>query len=131
MNKRCTWLLLAALVISAPAFAITVEKPLPKAEQERRAQHIFAALKCVVCEGQPLAESDAELAIDMRHTIREKVARGESTQTIIGYFEARYGEAILMRPPVSQHTLPLWLMPLLLLCIGFGIFWRNVRRGKP
>ena len=129
MNKRCTWLILAAF-ISLPAFAVTVERPLPEIAQERRAQQIFAALKCVVCEGQPLAESDAELAIDMRHSIREKVARGESTQTIIGYFEARYGEAILMRPPVTQHTLPLWLMPLLLLCVGLGIFWRNVRRGK-
>ena len=130
MNKRFAWMMLAALLISAPAFAITVEKPLAQAQQERRAQHIFAALKCVVCEGQPLAESDAVLAIDMRHSIREKVARGESMQTIIGYFEARYGEAILMRPPVAPHTLPLWLMPLVLLCIGLGIFWRNVRRGK-
>jgi cytochrome c-type biogenesis protein CcmH len=129
MNKRCAWVMLAALT-SLPAFAVTVERPLPEIAQERRAQQIFTALKCVVCEGQPLAESDAELAIDMRHSIREKVARGESTQTIIGYFEARYGEAILMRPPVTQHTLPLWLMPLLLLCVGLGIFWRNVRRGK-
>lgn len=131
MNKQCTWMMLAALVISAPAFAITVERPLPEAAQERRAQQIFAALKCVVCEGQPLAESDAELAIDMRHSIRQKVARGESTKKIIGYFEARYGEAILMRPPVAQHTLPLWLMPVLLLVVGLGIFWRNVRRGNP
>jgi cytochrome c-type biogenesis protein CcmH len=130
MNKRCAWVMLAAL-ISLPAFAITIERPLPEIVQERRAQQIFAALKCVVCEGQPLAESDAELAIDMRHSIRQKVARGETTQTIIRYFETRYGEAILMRPPVTQHTLPLWLMPLLLLCVGLGIFWRNVRRGKP
>jgi cytochrome c-type biogenesis protein CcmH len=129
MNKQFAWVMLAAL-ISLPAFAVTIERPLPEIVQERRAQQIFAALKCVVCEGQPLAESDAELAIDMRHSIREKVARGESTQKIIGYFETRYGEAILMRPPVTQHTLPLWLMPVLLLVVGLGIFWRNVRRGK-
>ncbi len=98
--------------------------------QEKRAQHLFIQLHCVVCSGQSLAGSDAQIAHHIRGLVRTKIAAGETDQAILDYLVARYGEAVLMAPPVRASTLPLWLAPIGLLIIAAFIAWRMLFR-KP
>jgi cytochrome c-type biogenesis protein CcmH len=97
---------------------VTVEQPIKDPAQERIAQAVFHALKCVVCEGQALSESDAPLAHQMREEIRRMVAQGKSKAEVLDYFTARYGQEVLLSPPLSTSTVLLWLAPLVL--VGFG-----------
>jgi cytochrome c-type biogenesis protein CcmH len=128
--KRAKLWALGAWLLAAPAMAITVEQPLKIPQQEATAQAVFHALKCVVCEGQPLSESDAELAMDMRRAVREMVAEGKSEQHIIAFFVKRYGDAILLKPPAAGDTLPLWLLPMLFLIIGGAIALRAMKKRE-
>lgn len=122
--------LLMTLLLAAPAYAVTIEEPLPSPTQEQQAQRIIHQLKCVVCEGQALAESDAPLAIQMRAQIRHHVAQGKNEQEIIDYFVTRYGEAILLRPPLTAATLLLWLAPLMFVLVGAVVLWRMGRKER-
>ena len=88
------------------------------------AQEIFHELRCVVCAGESIAESRAEVAEDMRRVVREKLAAGESPQEIKAYFAAQYGDQILMRPPLSPATLGLWGGPLLMALLGAWLLLR-------
>jgi cytochrome c-type biogenesis protein CcmH len=115
------------MLFAASALAFTPEPPLPNAQDEELAQSLFHELRCVVCEGQSLAESDATLARQMRSEIRRMVREGQSKPQIIGFFQQRYGDVILMSPPLTAHTYLLWATPLLLLAIGTILLWR--RRG--
>ena len=121
-------LLLALLCYAMPAFAITVEQPLPSSEQEAAAQAIFRELKCVVCEGQALAESDAALAHQMRELVRTQVKEGKSKEEVLQYFTERYGNQVRLTPPLQQSTLLLWLAPLMLVAFGIALALRQVRR---
>ena len=123
LRRMAVALLGAALCFSAAAAII--EQPLQDPTQEQTARTIFHDLRCVVCEGQSLAESDAPLAGQMRAHVRSLVAEGKSPDEIRDFFRARYGEQILMRPPVGGRTALLWLAPLLLLLIGGGLIWRT------
>ncbi|MES2985022.1 MAG: cytochrome c-type biogenesis protein CcmH [Pseudomonadota bacterium] len=123
--------LLLALVFSASAHAASIERPLSDAAQEQTARHIFHALKCVVCEGQSLAESDAVLARQMRDHVRSMIAQGKSEPEILEYFRAQYGDQILLTPPLQRSTLLLWLTPLLLLGIGITLLRRMTRGDRP
>jgi cytochrome c-type biogenesis protein CcmH len=109
---------LLCLIFCTPTLAATIEQPLNNPTHEATARRIFHELKCVVCEGQSLADSDAVLAKQIRAHVRTRVESGQSQEEILTYFRDRYGEAILMRPPVERHTALLWLAPLLLLLVG-------------
>jgi cytochrome c-type biogenesis protein CcmH len=109
------------------ANAATIEQPLANAAQEKTAQAIIHELKCVVCEGQSLADSDAALAKQMRAHVRKLVAEGTSRADILAFFRTRYGEQILMTPPLEPTTALLWLAPLLLLLLGGMLVWRTTR----
>lgn len=118
------------LILWAPlALAATIETPLPNATQEQAARALFHELRCVTCEGQSVADSDATLARQMRARIRTMVAEGKSSHDILEYFQSRYGDTILMTPPVADHTALLWLAPFLLLLGGGWGLWRYTRRG--
>ena len=123
MRNKYLALIAALLLLPQLSLAVTIEKPLPDRAQEARAQALFAELKCVVCEGQALAESDAPLAIDMRQTIRTMLTQGASDAAILAYFSTRYGDGILLTPPMDETTMILWLAPLLTLLIGLGCIW--------
>jgi len=85
---------------------------------ELRVMAIAAELRCLVCQNQTIADSDADLAKDLRNQIREKLQQGRSERDIIDYMVARYGDFVLWRPPFKPITLLLWLGPVLLLAAG-------------
>ena len=101
---------------------------LPDPAQEAQAKALMLTLRCLVCQGQSIADSDASLAGDMRALVRERIAGGESPQSIRRWLVARYGDYVTYDPPLSAATWPLWLAPLALLAVGALIARRSFRR---
>ncbi|MEJ8568532.1 cytochrome c-type biogenesis protein [Elongatibacter sediminis] len=97
-------------------------------EQERRFADLTEELRCLVCQNQNLADSDAPLAHDLRQEIHEMLMAGHSDDEIKGFLVDRYGDFVLYRPPVKGNTLLLWLMPGVLLVIGALTLFTAVRR---
>jgi cytochrome c-type biogenesis protein CcmH len=102
-----------------PAMALVAEAPLPSAEQEARARYLFSQLRCMVCDGQSLEDSNAVVAADMRSEVRKQVSEGLSNSDIMARFVQQYGEAVRMSPPVSGRHFLLWAGPLLFLLVAF------------
>ena len=109
--------LIFALVATAAVAAGDADK-LSDPALEARARSLQQELRCLVCQGESLDESNAEFARDLRRIIRERIAAGESDQAIKDFLVARYGDFILMRPPVKPDTYLLWFGPALLLLLG-------------
>lgn len=103
------------------AYALTVEEPLSNSTQESIAKAIFRELRCVVCQGESIADSPADVARDMRREVRAQVAAGKNTDEIKMYFVERYGDFVLMRPPFAFATALLWLGPILILGFAFRL----------
>ncbi len=118
--------LLAMTFFSTPAAALTIDQPLPNPAQETRARALFQELRCVVCQGESVADSPADVAADMRRAVRQAVARGETDETIKQTFVAHYGERVLMLPSFREGNLPLWLAPLVCLLVGGVFAWRRL-----
>lgn len=98
---------------------------------ENRLQALASELRCLVCQNESLAASRAELAVDLRNQIRERMKQGESDSQIVDYLVSRYGDFVLYRPPFKLTTALLWLGPLLLLVAGLAaLFLRLLRRRK-
>jgi cytochrome c-type biogenesis protein CcmH len=113
------------------AQATVIDASLPDAGQEMQARSLFHELRCVVCDGQSLADSDATLAVEMRRAIRGMVAEGKTDAQILTFFRDRYGEKVLMTPPFERNTMVLWAMPLLFLLAGGFFIWRaTTHRAK-
>ena len=131
---RPTLLTFLALVLAVPVLAESSLPPsywanrqLPDARQEARAQSLMAELRCVVCQGQSIADSDAEIAGDMRDLVRRRIAAGEKPADIRKWLVERYGAWISYRPGADPMSWPLWLAPLVLLLIGVVIARRRIR----
>src|SRR5687768_13318885 len=105
--------LLIVLLLAAPVFAADGALPDPVLEQRVRA--LAEELRCLVCQNQTLADSNADLAVDLRREIREKMRAGMSDKAVTDYLVTRYGDFVLYRPPFKPTTLLLWLGPFLLL----------------
>ena len=96
---------------------------------ERRVLALSSELRCLVCQNQTIADSNAGLAVDLRNQVREKMQQGMSDGEIIDFMTARYGDFVRYRPPFKASTLLLWLGPLLLLLAGFAtLFFKLSRR---
>ncbi len=91
---------------------------------------LAAKLRCLVCQNQTIAESNAGLAIDLKNEIREKFSQGQNEQQIVDYMVARYGDFVLYKPPFKAITALLWLGPLLLLLAGIGWLFRTLARRR-
>ncbi|MCW0211408.1 MAG: cytochrome c-type biogenesis protein CcmH [Achromobacter sp.] len=111
---------------SAPAQAPAA--PALSAEQEQRADRLAHGLRCLVCQNQTLAESNAPLAEDMRNLIRGQLAEGRTDAQIMRFFEDRYGDFVRYDPPFKPITWLLWLGPFALLALGFAVLLRTVKR---
>lgn len=117
--------IISLFLISGPqAFALTES-------EEQRAEALFSELRCVVCQNQSIADSDAAVASDLRTIVRDKIAAGASDREIIEFLVSRYGEFVLLRPPFDMRTLLLWGAPVFLLGIGGLILWRGRRASGP
>lgn len=116
--------LIMLLAVAWRAEASWPDKPLEDPMQERTAQAIFKELRCVVCEGQSIGESNAALAAQMRAHVREALRAGKSTREILDGFHDAYGETILLTPPFKARTWLLWLAPAVLLLLGVWLLRR-------
>jgi cytochrome c-type biogenesis protein CcmH len=117
--------LLALSILSLGVFA--QENP----ELERRVTALSAELRCLVCQNQTLADSNAPLAVDLRSQIREQLGRGSSESEVIDFMTARYGDFVLYRPPLKASTLLLWAGPFLLLAGGALLLIGRLRKERP
>ena len=128
------WRIIAAallLIFAAPVFA--QEQQLADPALEQRARALSYGLRCVVCQSQSIAESEAGIARDMRGLIREQIAAGRSDQEIRDYLVARYGDFVLFEPPFKATTYVLWIGPfVLLLAAATGVvFYFRRRAAQP
>ncbi len=97
---------------------------------EERVMAVSAELRCLVCQNQTIADSHAELAIDLRNQVREKLRQGMSEQEIKDYMVARYGDFVLYRPLIKRNTWLLWFGPFLLLILAFGVLVVKLRQRR-
>jgi cytochrome c-type biogenesis protein CcmH/NrfF len=94
---------------------------------EARVNALAAELRCLVCQNQTIADSNAGLAVDLKNEIRDKMKQGESESQIVDFMVARYGDFVLYRPPFKLTTLFLWLGPMLLVLIGLAMLYRRLK----
>ena len=123
------------LVIAAPALADSnlppaqwSDRQLPDPRQEAEAKALMEQLRCLVCQNQSIADSDAELAGDMRHMVRSRIAAGERPEDIRRWLVERYGNWVSYQPPIEPVTWPLWIAPIVLLGLGGWLARSRLRR---
>lgn len=124
-------LMAAVAALSAGSVAAAEAEPTafdPIAHQ--RVVEVSKQLRCLVCQNQSIAESNAELAVDLRNQVIEQVKAGKTNKEIIDFMVERYGDFVLYKPPFKMTTAILWLGPLALFVIGVGAFYVNLRRRK-
>jgi cytochrome c-type biogenesis protein CcmH len=121
---------LVALCFASAAIAGYGPEKLQDPKLEARALALQRNLRCLVCQGESLDESNAQLADDLRRLIRTRIAAGESDEEITSFLVSRYGNVILMKPPLEAGTYALWFGPLLILCAGAGLVAFVVLRAQ-
>jgi cytochrome c-type biogenesis protein CcmH len=110
--------------LALPAFAQE------DANLEKRVAGLAHELRCLVCQNQTLADSNAPLAVDLRNQIREQLKAGKTERDVLDFMVARYGDFVLYRPPFKASTAALWLGPFLLLVLGAWILYRRLVRKR-
>jgi cytochrome c-type biogenesis protein CcmH len=98
---------------------------------EKRVQALSHELRCLVCQNQTLADSNAPLAVDLRNQVREQLKSGKSERDVIDFLVARYGDFVLYRPPFKASTVLLWGGPFILLAFGLFFLFLRIRRRVP
>ena len=114
-----------------PVLAAPVADTFANPATETRARALQRQLRCLVCQGESIDESGATLAADLRHLVRQQIADGKSDRQIKDYLVARYGDFILMQPPLQPDTYLLWLAPFVVLIGAGGIAFWVIRRARP
>lgn len=127
--------LLGVLAVSSLHAAVEIVE-FTNPENERRYKSLVAELRCLVCQNQNIAASNADLAKDLRQQVYKRIKKGETDQEIIAFMVARYGDFVLYKPPLKTKTLLLWVGPFVLLLVGIGamIFFirsRSKHAGLP
>lgn len=117
------------LMMSVAAQAAEVGLSFADPAMETRAREMQRQLRCLVCQGESIDESHSELAGDLRQLVRTQMAEGKSDQEIKDFLVARYGDFILMKPPLQTDTLLLWLAPFLVLAGGGAVAWFTVKKA--
>jgi len=130
---KCLFIALALMLAAQPAFADSnlppsywTNRQLPDPRSEAKAEVLMQEIRCLVCQGQSIADSDAELAGDMRDLIRRRIAAGEQPEVTRTWLIERYGSWISYRPTTEPAALPLWLVPLAMLIVGGLVVFRGV-----
>lgn len=102
--------------------------PVLDQDEEARAQDLMREIRCMVCAGESILDSNATMASDMRIFVRERIAEGETDREIRNSLVERFGYEVLLRPPVDAQTVPLWAAPILLLVLGGGLLYAAMRK---
>jgi cytochrome c-type biogenesis protein CcmH len=130
-------LLLVLAFLAAPAFAQSALPParyaytqLEDSKQEAKAKALMETLRCLVCQGQSIADSDADMAGDMRAFVRESIKEGRNPEQVRAWLVERYGAWVSYKPPVEPLTWPLWAAPIVLLLGGFWLARGRFRRRR-
>lgn len=140
MIRRLSFLVSALAVLLpvlavTPALAVNPDEMLSNPVLEERAREISKELRCLVCQNQSIDDSDAELARDLRVLVRERLVAGDDNQEVIDYIVARYGDYVLLNPPLKPETYILWASPAVLVVLAilavFAFYRRKKRDGSP
>lgn len=127
--RLAIFLLLAAI---APAAAVEPDEILHDPVLEQRARDLSAEIRCVVCQNESIDSSNAEIARELRVLVRERLVAGDSDEQVLDYLVARYGDFVLLRPPMKPATYLLWFGPFIVLLIGavaVFVYFRHLRRA--
>jgi len=130
MRRLALIALLAALLAPAAALAVQPDEILKDLALEARARDLSRGLRCMVCQNQSIDDSDAPLARDLRLLVRERLTKGDSDSQVLDFLVARYGEFVLLKPPLELHTLLLWGLPPVALLAGMLALVVLARRRK-
>ena len=112
------------------SFTVEPEEVLENQEQELRARNISKNIRCMVCQNQSIDESNAPLAKDLRILIRKKIKDGKKDKEIYKFLTDRYGDFILLKPPLKLSTFALWILPFIFLAIGIFIIFSYNKKSK-
>lgn len=125
------------ICLAAFSFALPIAAQTPTSEtpilatQEQTAREVGRALRCVVCQNQSIEDSDAPLAADMRALVRRRLAAGDDPEAVIAFMQERYGDYVLLKPPVQGNTYILWFAPFALLGAALIYVVRRPRGERP
>ena len=117
-------------LFSDNSFTVEPEEVLENQKQELRARNISKNIRCMICQNQSIDESNALLAKDLRILIRNKIKEGKNDKEIYNFLTDRYGDFILLKPPLKSSTLALWLLPFIFLIIGFFIVFHHNKKSE-
>jgi len=134
MTWRTVLAALLALAVAVPACAIEPQERLTDPALEARARTLGQELRCLVCQNESIDDSNADLARDLRTIVRERLTAGDSDQQVLGFVTARYGDYVLLRPPIRAGTLVLWFGPVVLLVaiiIAMMLLRRHRAKAEP
>ena len=123
-------LILCLLLAASPALAVQPDEVLPDPTLEARARQISHDLRCPVCQGEAIDDSNAPISRDLRLLVRERLVAGDSDEEVVDFIVARYGEFVLLRPPFTMSTLLLWGTPFAVLAIAAGFMLLRRRRAE-
>ncbi|HAE01779.1 MAG TPA: cytochrome C biogenesis protein CcmH [Rhodospirillaceae bacterium] len=121
----------ASVITATPGFAVLPDEKLSDPNLENRAREISKDIRCLVCQNQSIDDSNADLARDLRIIVRERLTAGDSNQQVKDYLVARYGDYVLLTPPLNLETVFLWAGPFLLVAIGMVIIFLWYRNRTP
>ncbi len=124
-------LALLATLVAAPALAVLPHEMLADPALEARARAISQELRCLVCQNQPIDDSNAPLAADLRRLVRERIVAGDGDAAVLAYVTRRYGDYVLLKPPLRNDTYVLWYGPFAILAAALVGATVYVRRRRP
>jgi len=132
MNKKIIITLIISLVLINfdKVRALQPDEILKNQQQEQRAREISKIIRCMVCQNQSIDDSNAPLARDLRILIREKIKQGETNKEIYKFLTDRYGDFILLKPPLKLSTLVLWFSPFLFFILGIFVLLNHNKKSK-
>lgn len=116
------------LLLSAPVRAVQPDEILSDPAMEARARALSAELRCLVCQNQSIDDSNAPLARDLRLLVRERLKANDTDEQVMEYVVARYGDFVLLKPPMNTSTLVLWVTPVLVLLAALALAYKGVFR---
>lgn len=128
MIRRLILAAMLALTLAGPAIAVNPDERLADPVLEARARALGKSLRCLVCQNQSIDDSNADLAHDLRILVRERLTAGDSDAQVLAYLQSRYGDYVLLKPPVDPATWILWFGPAVVLMIGVGVLVLRRRR---